>query len=269
MLTIAATWQPPQPDTASRDGYRHLDEVIAWNRALHDAVYKELLAGRTPLVIGGDHSIAIGSISAVSRFCRDAGRKLKVIWLDAHADVNTAQITPTGNMHGMPVACLCGHEPTPLTRLSGESPAIRPGDVRLIGIRSVDDGEKNFLHEEQVTVFDMRSIDELGMRSVMDLVLSDVDDSTHLHVSFDVDFLDPMIAPGVGTTVRGGPGYREAQFCMEMIADTGRLSSLDVVELNPALDVRNATAEVAVDMIESLFGRTTLLKARGQVALLR
>lgn len=147
-------------DVAAPPTRHSVDEVIAWNRALHDAVYKELLAGRTPLFIGGDHSIAIGSISAVSRFCRDAGRKLKVIWLDAHADVNTAQITLTGNMHGMPVACLCGHGPTPLTRLSGESPAIRPGDVRLIGIRSVDDGEKNFLHEEQVTVFDMRSIDD-------------------------------------------------------------------------------------------------------------
>lgn len=249
---------PMNPDSPPAQGHRHLEEVIAWNRALHDAVYKELLAGKTPLVMGGDHSVAIGSISAVSRFCRDSGQKLKVIWLDAHADFNTAQITPSGNLHGMPVACLCGHGPLPLTRLSGDSPALHPGDIRLVGIRSVDDGEKRHLHEQQVPVFDMRRIDERGMRSVMESVLAEVQADTHLHVSFDVDFLDPMIAPGVGTTVRGGPSYREAQLCMEMIADTGRLASMDVVELNPALDVRNATASVAVEMIESLFGKSTL-----------
>jgi len=132
--------------------------------------------------------------------------------------------------------------------------------VRQIGIRSVDDGEKQLLSDMQLAVFDMRHIDEMGMRSTMQAALAGLDDNTHLHVSFDVDFLDPDVAPGVATTVRGGPTYREAQLCMEMIADTGRLASLDVMELNPALDIRNQTAEVAVDLIASLFGRSTLLR---------
>jgi arginase len=142
-------------------------------------------------------------------------------------------------------------------------PAVNPKWIRQIGIRSVDAGEKRLVHQVGLEVFDMRYIDEMGMRHTMELALATLDSNTHLHVSFDVDFLDPEIAPGVGTTVPGGPSYREAQLCMEMIADTGRLGSLDVMELNPALDVRNKTAEVAVDLIESLFGKSTLMRARG------
>jgi arginase len=160
----------------------------------------------------------------------------------------------------MPVACLCGHGPQELTGLSGQVPAISPKWIRQIGIRSVDEGEKRLVHEQDLEVFDMRYIDEMGMRAAMELALALVDANTHLHVSFDVDFLDPDIAPGVGTTVRGGPNYREAQLCMEMIADTGHLASLDVMELNPALDERNRTALVAVDLIESLFGKSTLMR---------
>ena len=212
------------------------------------------------MLIGGDHSLAIGSISAVARHCREHGRKLRILWLDAHADFNTAAITPSGNIHGMPVACLCGHGPSALTGMGGCRPAISAADIRLIGVRSVDEGEKRMLLELGVEVFDMRYIDEVGMRRTLDLALAGVDDETHLHVSLDVDFLDPEIAPGVGTTVRGGPSYREAQLCMEMIADTGRLGSLDIVELNPALDRRNMTAELAVDLVESLFGKSTLLR---------
>jgi arginase len=139
-------------------------------------------------------------------------------------------------------------------------PAISPKVIRQIGIRSVDEGEKRFVHQQDLEVFDMRFIDEMGMRHAMELALATLDGNTHLHVSFDVDFLDPDIAPGVGTTVPGGPTYREAQLCMEMIADTGRLASLDVVELNPAFDLRNRTAELAVDLIESLFGKSTLMR---------
>jgi arginase len=196
----------------------------------------------------------------VARHCRETGRKLRVLWLDAHADFNTATLTPTGNIHGMPVACLCGHGPEQLTHIGGTVPAMSPKDIRQIGIRSVDEGEKRFVHDMGIEVFDMRFIDEMGMRHTMEQALLGVDDNTHLHISLDVDFLDPDIAPGVGTTVRGGPNYREAQLCMEMIADTGRLGSLDVVELNPALDVRNQTAELAVDLIESLFGKSTLMR---------
>ena len=250
----ANPWLPPV------DGYRHLAEVTHWNRQLHDAVYAEMGLGRFPLVLGGDHCLGIGSISAVARHCRETGKKLRVLWLDAHADFNTHTLTPSGNIHGMPVACLCGLGPPSLIEIGGQVPAISPKWVRQIGIRSVDEGEKRLVHAQDLEVFDMRYIDEMGMRSAMELALALMDANTHLHVSFDVDFLDPDIAPGVGTTVRGGPTYREAQLCMEMIADTGRLGSLDVMELNPALDVRNRTAEVAVDLIESLFGKSTLMR---------
>jgi arginase len=251
---------PANPWQAPVDGYRHLDQVVAWNRSLHEAVYAELQLGRMPIVLGGDHCLGIGSISAVARHCRDTGKKLRVLWLDAHADFNTSALTPSGNIHGMPVACLCGFGPQALVEIGGHVPAISPKWVRQIGIRSVDQGEKRFVHEQGLEVFDMRYIDEMGMRAAMELALALMDANTHLHVSFDVDFLDPDIAPGVGTTVRGGPNYREAQLCMEMIADTGRMASMDVMELNPALDERNRTAEVAVDLIESLFGKSTLMR---------
>ncbi|OGB30869.1 MAG: arginase [Burkholderiales bacterium RIFCSPLOWO2_12_FULL_61_40] len=251
---------PANPWQAAVNGFRHLPEAVQWNQLLHDAMYAELNAGRLPIMLGGDHCLGIGSISAVARHCRDAGKKLRVLWFDAHADFNTATLTPSGNIHGMPVACLCGQGPQELIEIGGHIPALKPKQIRQIGIRSVDEGEKRLVHDMGIEVFDMRYIDEMGMRHTMELALALVDANTHLHVSLDVDFLDPTIAPGVGTTVRGGPNYREAQLCMEMIADTGRLASLDVVELNPALDVRNQTAELAVDLIESLFGKSTLMR---------
>jgi arginase len=223
-------------------------------------VYGELIAGRLPILLGGDHCLSIGSISAVARHCREQGRKLRVLWLDAHADFNTPELSPSGNLHGMPVACLCGFGPRELVGLGGRAPALDPSWVRQVGVRSVDSGEKRFIHEQGLDVFDMRHVDEMGMRQTMEQALAGLDSNTHLHVSFDVDFLDPEVAPGVGTTVPGGPTYREAQLCMEMIADTHKLASLDVVELNPAFDVRNATARVAVDLIESLFGKSTLVR---------
>ena len=188
------------------------------------------------------------------------GKKLRVLWLDAHADFNTSELTPSGNIHGMPVACLCGFGPKELIEIGGHVPAISPKWIRQIGIRSVDEGERAFVHEHDLEVFDMRFIDEMGMRHTMELALATLDDNTHLHVSFDVDFLDPVMAPGVGTTVGGGPTYREAHLCMEMIADTGRMASMDLMELNPALDEKNRTALVAVDLIESLFGKSTLMR---------
>ena len=251
---------PRNPWQAPLEGYRHLNEVVAWNQALHAAVYAQLGQGRLPIVLGGDHSLGIGSISAVARHCRDTGKKLRVLWLDAHADFNTNTLTPSGNLHGMPVACLCGLGPQALIEIGGQVSAIEPAWLRQIGIRSVDAGEKRLVHAHQLDVYDMRFIDEQGMRATMDLALAGLDAHTHLHVSFDVDFLDPAIAPGVGTTVRGGPTYREAQLCMEMIADTGLLASLDIMELNPALDERNRTAELAVDLVESLFGKSTLMR---------
>jgi arginase len=251
---------PGNPCLPPVGGYRHLTEVTAWNRLVHDAMHGELDADRLPILLGGDHSLAIGSISAVARHCHARGRRLRVLWLDAHADFNTNVLTPSGNLHGMPVACLCGYGPDELTGIGGTVPALSPAVMRQIGIRSVDQGEKRFVHEVGLEVFDMRYIDEMGMRRTMEQALMDLDGDTHLHVSFDVDFLDPEIAPGVLTTVPGGPSYREAQLCMEMIADTGLLASLDVMELNPALDVRNRTAQVAVDLIGSLFGKSTLMR---------
>ena len=251
---------PPNPWQDAVDGFRHLPEVAAWNRLLHDAMYAELLSGRIPIMLGGDHCLGIGSISAVARSCREKGKRLRVLWFDAHADFNTATLTPSGNIHGMPVACLCGHGPRELTEIGGHVPALNARDIRQIGIRSVDAGEKRLVHDIGIEVFDMRYIDEMGMRHTMELALALVDPNTHVHVSLDVDFLDSAIAPGVGTTVRGGPTYREAQLCMEMVADTGLMGSLDLVELNPALDVRNQTAELAVDLIESLFGKSTLMR---------
>ena len=252
---------PPNPEAAFGAGMRHLDEVVAWNRLVHEAVHAELRQARLPILLGGDHCLGIGSISAVARHCRDAGKRLRVLWLDAHTDFNTDALTPSGNLHGMPVACLCGHGPAALVGIGGHVPAIEPGVMRQIGIRSVDVGEKAFVQQMQLQVYDMRRIDELGMREVMARALAHLSPDEHLHVSFDVDFLDPTVAPGVGTTVRGGPTYRESQLCMEMVADTGRLGSIDVMELNPALDVRNATAEVMLDFIESLFGKSTLHRA--------
>ncbi|WP_370682011.1 arginase [Comamonas sp. GB3 AK4-5] len=256
---------PPNP-RSERDaqGLRNYAECLAWNQATHDAVLEQLQAGNLPIMLGGDHTLATGSISAVARHCRATGKRLRVLWLDAHADCNLPDISPTGNLHGMPVASLCGHGPEPLATMSGAKPAVQGSAICQIGLRSVDDVEKRMIQKLGLEVFDMRAVDELGMREVMLRALAGLSgpegDDVHLHLSFDVDFLDPDIAPGTGTTVRGGPNYREAQLCMEMIADTGRLASIDIVELNPALDIRNQTAELVVDLVESLFGKSTLVR---------
>jgi len=247
-------WQPPS------EGYRHLPEVAEWNRLTMGAVSASLSRGELPIVLGGDHCLGIGSITAVAKHCRDTGKKLRILWLDSHADFNTSQVTPSGNIHGMPVACLCGLGPDELTLLGGTKPAIQPEEIRQIGIRSVDIGEKRLVHRYGLDIYDMRYIDEVGMKRSLEEALEGVDENTHLHVSFDVDFLDPSIAPGVGTTVPGGPNYREAQLVMEMIADTGQLGSLDIVELNPAFDEHNKTGVLAVDLVESLFGKSTLMR---------
>ena len=247
-------WQPPS------EGYRHLPAVVAWNRAVMQAVGTELARNRLPILLGGDHCLAIGSITAVARHCREREKRLTVLWLDAHADFNTSSITPSGNIHGMPVACLCGFGPHELTELGGHAPALTPDRIRQIGIRSVDSAEKKLVHDVGLDIYDMRYIDEVGMKRVMEEALLNLGADSHLHVSFDVDFLDPAIAPGVGTTIPGGPTYREAQLCMEMIADSGHLGSLDIMELNPALDVHNQTAKLAVELVESLFGKSTLMR---------
>lgn len=251
---------PYRLNGAMIDGMRNLPAVVQWCEKIHAAVLAELQKKRLPIMLGGDHSLAMGSISAVARYCRDNNKKLRLLWLDAHSDFNTNQGSASGNIHGMPLAALCGYGAGELTAIGGMTPAVRPDEIRQIGLRSVDDPEKEIIRRLDLEVYDMRRIDEIGIRQCMEQALAGMSGSTHLHVSFDVDFLDPMLAPGVGTTVSGGPNYREAQLCMEMIADTGLLASLDIVELNPALDVRNQTARVAVDMVESMFGKSTLMR---------
>ena len=258
---------PPNPEALAVAGHRHLNECVAWNQAVFHAVAQALHRGELPITLGGDHSLAIGAVAA---HCREQGKRLRVLWLDAHADFNTSDITPSGNVHGMPVAVLCGHGAAELRRVAGGwgpgvhdgPPALSPDAFRLVGVRSVDPLERQFVHTQGLDVFDMRFIDEYGMRDTMQQALLGVDADTHLHVSFDVDFLDPDIAPGVGTPVRGGPTYREAQLCMEMLADTGCVGSVDVVELNPARDIQNRSAECVVEMLESLFGKSTLMRPR-------
>jgi arginase len=253
---------PPNPGMRKLDGYSNLPEVVAWNGAVYEAVHADLNRGRLPILLGGDHSLSVGSIAAVARHCRDTRRSLRVLWLDAHTDFNTRELSPSGSLHGMPLSSLCGFGPPELVAMGGAGPAIKPHWVRHVGIRSVDAGEREFVHEQNLEVFDMRCIDEIGIRRAMEIALDDMEEDSHLHVSFDVDFLDPEIAPGVGTTVPGGMSYREAQLCMEMIADTGKLASLDIMELNPALDVRNKTAIITVELVQSMFGKSTLVRER-------
>ena len=248
---------PGNPWLPSRDGYRHLPEVVAWNQLVHAAVLGELQAARLPILLGGDHSLAIGSISAVARHCRERKRKLRILWLDAHADFNTPETSPSGNVHGMPVAMLCREPGLESVMGNIERVSVKPQNVHLFGIRSVDRGERALLAARGIHVADMRLIDEFGVVSSLKSILDEVQGRNGLlHVSLDVDFLDPSIAPGVGTPVPGGATYREAHLIMEMLHDSGLVVSLDIVELNPFLDDRGRSAKILVDLAASLFGRS-------------
>ena len=235
---------------------RHYAEIAAWARDLSLETHAILREGRLPLVIGGDHSLAMGSISGVARYAAEAGRKLFVLWLDAHSDYNTPATSPSGNMHGMPVAMLSG-EPG-FETIFGDQPraVVDPSHVHLFGIRSIDAIERRLLKTRGVDVVDMRRLDEdgfaLSIRRIIDRVLAA---GGMLHVSLDVDFLDPTIAPGVGTAVPGGASYREAHLVMELLYESGLAPSLDLVELNPFLDERGKSALLLVDLTASLFGR--------------
>ena len=261
---------PDNPQDAPRGGFRHLPEVNAWCNALRPSVQRGLEQGLLPIVLGGDHSISIGSIAGVADHCKAQGRPLSVIWLDAHADFNTPASTPSGNLHGMPLAALCGEIETTSPELEGgldivaDGAVLDPERVHLIGIRSVDAAEKAAIMGCGVKVHDMRAIDERGMVAIMRETLEAAAKAGgHLHVSFDVDFLDPPIAPGVITTVPGGATFREAHLCMEMIHESGLLGSLDLVELNPMLDVRGQTAAVMIDMATSAFGKKIVYRGQG------
>jgi len=250
---------PANPDAQPRNGYRHLEETVEWCGAVRDACYQVLSSNAFPILMGGDHSLAIGSIAAAANYCADQDKPLSVLWLDAHADFNTSTTSPSGNIHGMPVAVVSGYGPDQLTAIGATKPMLDPTHIIQLGIRSVDAVEKRMVVESGLEVHDMRRIDERGMRRTMEGVLSKLAKvGGHLHVSFDVDFLDPSIAPGVATTVKGGPTYREAQLCMEMIYESGLMGSLDIMELNPAFDDGNQSAELVVDLVKSLFGEQIL-----------
>lgn len=250
---------PANPERPPVDGYRHLAETAAWCAVVRDAVHKALQAGVLPILLGGDHSVTIGSVAAVAQHCAEQNVPFSVLWLDAHADFNTPQSSPSGNIHGMPVAIIAGQGPPQLTGLGPQKPMIEPARIVQLGIRSVDAVEKGNVEDSKLEVYDMRQIDEIGMLETMQRALGKIREiGGHLHVSFDVDFLDPTIAPGVGTTVAGGPTYREAQLCMEMIYESGLMASLDLMELNPAFDDANRTAELIVDLLGSLFGEQIL-----------
>ena len=252
---------PPNPSGAPKDGYRHLAEVTAWCREVRNSVEDALKAGMLPIVMGGDHSLAIGSISAVADHCRQKNSPLTVLWFDAHADFNTPKTSPTGNLHGMPVAVLCGIGPAGLTGLAQSVPTVDSSCIMQVGVRAIDHIEKQAVAGSDLTVYDMRTVDERGMRSVMAEALETATRrGGHLHVSLDIDFLDPEIAPGTGAPVPGGPGYRETQLCMEMIYDSGLMGSLDIMELSTADDVKNKTAHLVVDLVASLFGEQILAR---------
>src|ERR1700761_3228017 len=235
---------------------KYYDEIKNWVRGLSERAFALASSGAVPIFMGGDHSLSMGSVNGVARYWQQQGRPLFVLWVDAHADYNTPATTITGNMHGMSAAFLCGE--SGLDGLLGDEPRapIDPDRLQLFGIRSIDKLENDLLRCRQIRVADMREIDEFGVgvliRRVIDAVRAR---DGVLHVSFDVDFLDPSLAPGVGTTVPGGATYREAHLVMEMLHDSGLVRSVDIVELNPFLDERGRTARTAVELIGSLFGQ--------------
>ncbi len=250
-------------DVAVEGNARAPGLIRAWTGAISEAG-RGIDAGAVPVFMGGDHALAMGSINAMALRARDAGRPLHVLWLDAHSDYNTPLTSPSGNMHGMPVAALCGEPELSFVFEDTEAVVVPPARFHMFGIRSVDAEERRLIGERGVDVMDMRAIDETGVAPLIRPVLETVAEAgAMLHVSLDVDFLDPSIAPGVGTTVPGGATYREAHLVMEMLCDSGLVTSLDLVELNPFLDERGRSAELLVDLTASLFGRKIIDRPRG------
>jgi len=252
---LAVPGRPTADATPAPANTKFYDEIKEWIRPLSDKAHELARSGDIPIFMGGDHSLSMGSVNGVIRYWQDQGRPVFVLWLDAHADYNTPATTVTGNMHGMSAAFLCG-EPG-LEHLLGNGPraSIKPDQLSLFGTRSIDPLERELVRKRPVDVADMRAIDEFGVGVLIRRVIERV--RAHngvLHVSLDVDFLDPDIAPGVGTTVPGGATYREAHLVMELLHDSGLVRSLDIVELNPFLDERGRTARMAVELIGSLFG---------------
>lgn len=238
---------------------KYLDEILKTSKILADRVERTLEKGDFPLCIGGDHSMALGTIGGISAYCRKRKLRLGVIWIDAHSDMNTDLTTPSGNIHGMPLAASLGLGNSELVNFYGFAPKLKPENCVLIGIRSVDADEKNNIKELKLSVYTMSDIDKLGIHRIINRVLKKFKENVdHIHVSFDVDSIDPSIAPGVGTPVPGGLSYREAHLLMESIAECGCMSSLEVTEVNPILDQYNKSAEFAAEIIASSMGQRIL-----------
>jgi arginase len=238
---------------------RYLAEITRVSTLVSGKVERIMAKGHFPLVLGGDHSIAAGTISGIAAFARRKGKKLGVLWIDAHGDINTPESSPSGNIHGMPLAALLGFGPRQLTAIGGATRKVAPENVALVGIRSLDAGEKSRLKETGVQVHTMSDIDRHRLHRVMTKALARVTDGTDfLHVSFDLDAVDPTLAPGVGTPVKGGLDYREAHVIVELLHDSGVMTSLEMVEVNPILDQGNTSAMFAVELVQSAFGKKIL-----------
>ena len=237
---------------------RYLPQIAETCRRLGVAVEKAVSAEKIPLLLGGDHSIAVGTVAGLSRCFRKKKQPVGLIWIDAHADMNTPETSPSGNVHGMPLACCIGLGPKELTHLFGFSPKVAPRNVALVGVRNIDQLEAPHVRDSGVRAFTMRHIDERGLRAVMDEAIEIASTGTvGFHLSLDMDYVDPSEAPGVGTPVRGGGTYREAHLAMEMICDSGKMLSMEVVEVNPLIDEVNRTADLAVELVLSALGKRT------------
>jgi arginase len=238
---------------------KYLKEITMTCTKAADAVLKALEAGEIPISLGGDHSMAAGTVSGVSEFYRRRNQRIGLIWLDAHSDINTPETSPSGNVHGMPVAALMGMGPSELCNIYGFCPKLAPENCVIVGVRDIDATERENVRRAGIRVFTMRDIDERGLRSVMEEALQLAGRGTvGYHVSLDMDWIDPEDAPGVGTPVRGGATYREAHLAMEIIADYGRMLSFEIVEVNPVIDEHNRTADLAVELACSAFGKKIL-----------
>jgi arginase len=238
---------------------KYLAEIVETSKGLAQIVEKALEEGQVPLVLGGDHSVAMGTVGGVSSYFRKKEKRVGLVWLDAHADMNTPESSPSGNIHGMPLAAIAGYGPDELTQLAGPKPMVNPRNISLVGVRDIDARERKIIKESGVHVFTMRDLDERGMREVMAEALRFAQDETDgICVSLDLDFVDPTDAPGVGTPVRGGVTYREAHLAMEMIADTKGVVSLEIVEVNPVIDQHNQTAMLGIELVLSGLGKKIL-----------
>jgi len=239
--------------------HKYLEQIAAVCSDLHERALAILEDGGLPIVLGGDHSVAAGSVSASSAFARQQGKPLGLIWVDAHGDMNTPETTLSGNVHGMPLAALLGGPPDALATIGGFAPKVRAATTVLVGVRNLDEREKTAVRSSGIQVFTMKDIDRLGIAAVTEEAIARASAGTAgVHVSFDLDACDPTIAPGVGTPVKGGLDYREAHMLMEIVADSGRLAALDLVEVNPVLDVQNATAVLGAELAASALGMKIL-----------